>query len=552
MNVQTLESMLDRQTRGVEIPVVAPRATDIDSRSECTGTAQLIGTVHNHRGRWNPFLAENNMAWNGTAFTKDIELFRTGGRHGDGVYAFRFVRDHELARTFKADHSHVDEDGQPRLMSGPEATAAHNIMIRVVTDGIYTITFDPNVVAFNVSPRPEYLTTISSIQLNGFVWDDEDMFRKFDETRPTHEMTLVGQAWELSIPLRADGGISFRKDGVYQFLFSANHNEDWGFGGDNRALGRLSGGTGFGSSGGGSIHSAVTIKVWNDGVYTIRMNPSRFEFEVVPPNGAQPPDRLNRIDSMQLLGSIYSDRPYDPTLAEHGMDNVGSRAWVKTVDLAPGIYSINFAISQELFLDTMALGAWIATSDKTKLAGRAWHGKPSEPNVLFEVLSSGSYRFTYDGTHDEFTIEPASASEKILLRPITTIDSVQLVGNFEAPLVAWDPRNPANDMKRPTQNRFERDVELIAGQTYSYKYTANHLPWLWVFADYELDGYGEDFRGRNPDVLHSALPMLKRYGHLTTHGDPPALQITPQVSGLHKFIVDLETGAYSVHPISQA
>ena len=39
---------------------------------------------------------------------------------------------------------------------------------------------------------------------------------------------------------------------------------------------------------------------------------------------------------------------------------------------------------------------------------------------------------------------------------------------------------------------------------------------------------------------------MQKYGQLTSHGNPPALQYEAQNSGLHEFYADLITGAYSV------
>ena len=98
---------------------------------------------------------------------------------------------------------------------------------------------------------------------------------------------------------------------------------------------------------------------------------------------------------------------------------------------------------------------------------------------------------------------------------------MQLVGDFAKPLAAWNPQTPANDCTRIGSSVFMREAFLDAGRTYSYKYSANRWNWQWVFADYELDGYGRDFSGRNPRVTGSRFEDLIRYGQLTTHGDPP-------------------------------
>jgi hypothetical protein len=507
--------------------------------SELSGTAQLLGTVNNRRGRWNPFLPENNMEKAGARYSKQLELRAQGGRHGDGVYAFRFVTNHNLRQTYKADHQDTDDQGKPQLVSGEQSHQAQNVIIKVAQDGQYRFDFDPAANTFAVSPAPEFLTSIESVQLNGFVWDDEDDFQKFDETRGAHEMTPNGDWWELTVSLKTDGGMTGRDDGVYQFLFSANRNEDWGFAGFNAGGGqRLAGGTGFGSSGGQSRHSAITIKVVQNGDYTIRIHPREYLWEVRPSGGAPPVEYLNDLQSFQLLGK---DGQFDPTREETMMQPAGGHRWSKTVELEPGVCGMNFAINRELFLDTMALGAWLDSSHETRLVGRAWHGKPNEPNVFFEVKEKGQVKFTYDADTDEFAIEPLGGA---VIEAKATIDTLQIVGD---PVGNWEPTDPANNMQRIGESLFTKTIRLEGGKNYAYKITANNWPWKWTFADYELDGYGDDYGGLNPDPANSRLEDLKRYGHLTTHGNPEPLQVQADETADYKFTVNLESGAYAVH-----
>ncbi|MGK7873985.1 MAG: hypothetical protein AB4426_11935 [Xenococcaceae cyanobacterium] len=541
-----LSDLVNKKTYGAAIPVL------------CAESAQLLGTVNNNRGRWNPFLPENNMAKDGETYYKEVELKANGGRHGNGIYAFRFVTNHDLFQTFKANHDQTDSTGKPQLVMGDRAHQAQNIIIKIDRDGLYKISFNPSNLTFDVSPTATYLTKIESVQLNGFVWDDENMFQKFDETRGNHEMTKNGDWWEKTVPLKKTGGLKDkdlggeggRNNGMYQFLFSANNNEDWGFGAYNDGQGSLTGGTGFGSSGGQSKHSAITIQVFENGNYTIRMNPKEYKFEVKVPEGVKPVKMLNFVTSFQLLGTFYADAQFDPTNKERNMEKSRGNLWTKTLNLKPGIYGANFAISNELFLDTMALGAWLESDNPNKFIGRAWHGKPNEPNVFFEVKQSGDYKFTYDANKDEFSIDSLSYESKepteAPLQPLATIETLQLVGNFEAPLQEWAPTSTANNMQKVGNNIFTKDVQLEANKQYTYKYTANNWGWTWAFADYELDGYGRDFSGGNPDPANSRIEDLKVYGQLTTHGNPPTLQFTPTSSGWYTFTVNLETGAYSV------
>ncbi|MDJ0730925.1 MAG: hypothetical protein QNJ33_13120 [Crocosphaera sp.] len=539
--------LANQPTEGMAIPVLCN-----PDFQQCKESAQLLGTVNNNRGHWNPFLPENNMVKKGETYYKEVELNANGGRHHDGIYALRFVVNHDLYQTFKAEHTQIDSRGKPQLVNGKKASQSQNVIIKIDNDGIYKISFDPKTADYNISPKPTYLTQINSMQLNGFVWDDENMFQKFNETRPNHEMTQNGENWEITVPLKTTGGLKdqdlgkpSRNDGVYQFLFSANHNEDWGFAAYNDGQKTLTGGTGFGSSGGQSHHSAITIQVFADGDYTFRINPLAYKFDVVPPEGVKPPKFWNDINSFQLLGTFYENAQFDPTLPEHNLKEIGDNIWAKTLKLEPGIYGSNIAVSGELFLDTMALGAWLESDQANKLIGKNWHGKPNEPNIFFQVTESGNYQFTYDANKDQFSLE---SLDNIPWQPLVTINTVQLVGSFNEPLTPWDPTSSANNMEKVGNHLFTKAVKLEENRTYNYKYTANNWPWLWVFSDYELDGYGHDFLGSNPDPINCRLENLETYGQLTTHGDPPPLEFTPSTSGCYTFTANLETGAYAVTP----
>jgi len=532
--------LVNQPTRGIAIPVLCN-----PDFQDCEESAQLLGTVNNNRGRWNPFLPENSMVKQGESYYKEVKLKADGGRYQDGIYAFRFVTNHDLYQTYKADHYRVDAIGKPQLINGKQANSAQNIIVKVNKDDIYQFKFNPEKSQYEITPQVTYLTEIQSVELNGFVWDDEDMFQKFDETRSNHEMIKNGDWWEKTIFLKTTGGIDFRSDGVYQFLFSANNNEDWGFGAYNDGQNNLTGGMGFSSSGGQSNHSAITIQVFADGDYTFRINPVDYQFEVISPEEAKPPKFWNDITSFQLLGTFYSNDQFDPTLPDHDLKINRDNIWTKIIELEPGVYSANIGISRELFLDTMALGAWLESNNPYQLIGKNWHGKPNEPNIFFQIKEAGKYQFNYDASRDQFSL---ISLDNVAWDPLIAIESLQLIGNFDDPLVAWTPDSPANNMKKQEENIFIKDVKLEANRTYNYKYTVNNWGWLWVFADYELDGYGHNFLGTNPDPFHSQITDLKTYGQLTTHGNPPPLEFTPTKSGCYTFIANLETGAYSVQP----
>ena len=101
--------LVNQKTEGTAIPVLCN--PDI---SPCAESAQLLGTVNNNRGRWNPFLPENDMIPDGPIYYRELELKANGGRHGNGIYAFRFVTNHDLRQTFKVDRAQTDGRGKPQ------------------------------------------------------------------------------------------------------------------------------------------------------------------------------------------------------------------------------------------------------------------------------------------------------------------------------------------------------------------------------------------------------------------------------------------------------
>jgi hypothetical protein len=269
---------------------------------------------------------------------------------------------------------------------------------------------------------------------------------------------------------------------------------------------------------------------------------------VVPVQAGAPVTFLNRVDSVQLLGL---DGDYDPTKPAKNMQAVGDGIYRLEVGLDAGPHSVNFGLGKELFLDTMALGAWHDVAPGNRLSGYGWHGKPNEFNIPFCVRKAGRYAFVYDTNDDSFSIEALDpAGETACLEPVTRADSVYLVGEFDAPLVPWAPSNVLNRMEALGGGRHQRVVRLQEGRAYQYKYCVNGMEWMMTLADYELDGYGVDFAGGNPSPFDNRLEDLRRWGALTSHGNPSPLRYTPSRDGLYRFTVDLVSGAYSVQPLS--
>lgn len=533
--------------------------------SAAVQSLSVLGTLHHHRWRWNPFDTQNELTWNDAlnCWTRTFFLTPTGGRHGDGVYVFRFVVNHNPRRVLKADLD-GDQIHGIHLYGGEDGRQGGNIAIKVLQPQEIQLRVGGSLESFSIeTPHPESVQRLiggRSYELNGFVWDDADMFQKFDETLAgrSFEQVAPGQ-WQIDVDLRRDGGIDFRHDGVYQFLISSNRDEDQGLSALNASVSgngsriQLVHGTGFGSSHGLCLHSAPTVRVNATGRYrlTLRVQAEATTLEVQS-LGIGEIRFLNRLDTLHLMGTVHEHDSFDPTglhtLMRPGSADGEADQHSLSCDLQPGTYSINFGLGRELFLDTMALGCWLEAGPNGQLQGMGWHGKPNESNIGFIVTTAGRVTVTYDRASDRFSLEHDAGPGA--LQPVDRLSELSLVGSFDAPLVAWDPKDPHNLMQPLGGSRFERMLWLQAGRTYEYKYVANRTDWLLVFADYELDGYGFAYDAPlNPTPFDTTLQQLRQYGHLTTHGNPPALRFLPSQEGWHRFSVDLVTGGYSVQPL---
>ena len=147
-------------------------------------------------------------------------------------------------------------------------------------------------------------------------------------------------------------------------LISADEEENFGFSGLNDGKGTLVKGIGFSSSHGTSMHSAMTVKIFNDGIYKINLiNPKSdkpsFSIENLDSSISSKPKILNHLKSYQLLGSIYKEDSFDPTKPNRNLTENNGDTYQIELDVESGDHSINFALSNELFLDTMALGCWL-------------------------------------------------------------------------------------------------------------------------------------------------------------------------------------------------
>ncbi len=490
------------------LPIAAPA-------ENVSPSAQLVGTVRDGRGRWNPFDNSTNMspAGNGT-FTATLPLTVDGGRNGDGIYAMRFFTDHELRKVFKRGAT----PGQ--LVSGPSSAAAGNILFQVSSNANYTVTFHPESASYEISPKVEEITKITSMQLNGFVHDSEGSTEcfdgrrtrpaeKWDEWKPSHEMQKKSDgSWEIKLPLSATGG--HQQNGIYQCLFSANNNSDWGFCAILGQSGRLSGGNGYDSRVGHIEETALVFRVVDDGKYTIRIWPEEFRFEI------SPAVEFFQAVRYQVDGEVVAD-PWNPAAPSHDMEKGADGLWRKTLHLTTnggtkGVYSMNFSIDGNWSLDSIGYGGeW----------GKTWHAAPQESNLLFRVPADGDYKVTLDPANETFSFDPP-------VKPVTGIESLQISGDFDQfagdGKGGWNPHDPMHDMQTENGRLYTKRLRLTAGKTYTYKFTANRAGWGWSLVDYPYDGYRR----------------------LAPHGSPPPITFECPRDGDYQVTADVVSGDYGI------
>lgn len=526
----------------------------------------LLGTVHRRRWKWNPF--DNALDMVQISATRWQISHPVNGPQlpeVNGIYTIRLVINHSPKRYLKTTISDKS-NGVWDLIETNDGKSSHNINFSVDISQSILFVFDSSTMQLTLTPSAgpdtlHHINDFDSYQLNGFPWDDLDMFEKFDCRLRGREFTKISSdLWSIDVPLSKSGGIDFRADGVYQFLISANHDEDLGFSALNNGLNNLVQGTGFGSSHGTSLHSGCTVKVLDDGMYRFNLHAPdskqpHFSVEKLQyESKTREPIYLNNRNSFQLLGSIFEENQFDPTDPGRQMLPVKGTTQVSLIaKVRSGFHVVNIATENELFLDTMGLGCWLNVDNNDGsqcIECITWHGKPHELNICFELDHDSNLEFIFDPNTDRLVIK--SLAENAQLSPVASINEMSLVGSFDEnkDMESWNPTSELNLMNPLSPGSFERVIHLTAGKTYNYKYVANRSPWAIVYADYELDCHGYDFTGSIPDAADPSKRSLKRFGQLTSHGNPPALEFTATHTGQYRFYVDIVFGGYSVQPFS--
>jgi len=521
----------------------------------------LLGNINLRRSRWNPFEEELEMK----KFSEDEwrkVIFLQGKKETDfsGNYSLRIVINHNPKKQLK---SKQNLDNLWDLKLSEYGEIGKNINFNLKSDQLVEFIFNKKKMTLecrnlNTQTKLTPVKEFKSFQLNGFVWDDLNMFEKFNPKIGQRSFIRESDdVWKIDVLLNKNGGIDFRSDGVYQFLISSDFEEDYGFASLNDGKGTLISGSGFSSSHGTSMNSGCTIKVEETGMYRFLLQ-SPNKKPKISVNKIEKDSKhdkknelnlLNQISSLQLLGTIYDNDQFNPQNKERNMNKISTTEYEKVVNVKAGEHSINFALSAELFLDTMGLGCWLDVNNKydNKISGVAWHGKPQEFNINFTTNKDSDLKIIYNLETDKFDIKALDRDTQI--SPLLAINKLSIVGNFDKPYESWSTQADINSMNNIGSGRFECFIKLNEGIKYEYKFVANNSNWNLVFADYELDGFGSDFKGDNKNSSSPTFISLKKDGQLTTHGNPPPLQFVASKTGYYRFYADIVVGSYSVRQV---
>ena len=158
------------------------------------------------------------------------------------------------------------------------------------------------------------------------------------------------------------------------------------------------------------------------------------------------------------------------------------------------------------------------------------HGKPTA-GICFELIRQVIFVRWYWSTWVGMSHSPITSHNYLSF------------GWADSPLAPWDAESPLNLMTLPV---------VVADLFRSWpNIITNMLPIFTLGSDichYELDCFGSDFIGHSSEFGDPSLLSLRRFGRLTSHGNPPALEFTAMHSGPHRFYADLTLGSYSVLP----
>ena len=126
-----------------------------------------------------------------------------------GCYSIRFVVNHSPRNQLKFNvfESDVGEDLQWALEQTKDGSGLHNINFKSKVSQVIIFEVDIQDMSLKLTPSAgldtiEVITTFSSYQLNGFVWDSLNMFEKFDPRIKGRDFERKSDIlWTIDVPL---------------------------------------------------------------------------------------------------------------------------------------------------------------------------------------------------------------------------------------------------------------------------------------------------------------------------------------------------------------
>ena len=148
-------------------------------------SVSLLGTVHRRRWKWNPFDKGLDMVrLSETRWQISHPVNGPQPPEINGIYTIRLVINHSPKRYLKTSITNK-LNGVWDLIETSDGKSSHNINFSVDVSQSVLFEFDSSTMKLTLtssagSDTLHHINDFDSYQLNGFPWDNLDMFDKFD------------------------------------------------------------------------------------------------------------------------------------------------------------------------------------------------------------------------------------------------------------------------------------------------------------------------------------------------------------------------------------
>ena len=187
--------------------LLLPRFDSSHFEAQNIESISLLGTIHRRRWKWNPFDTGLDMVrLSETIWQISHPVVGPQPPDVSGLYTIRLVVNHSPQRQLKTTLS-SKANGIWDLLETCDGRETRNINFKVDVSQSLTFQFDSSTMNLSISPSAgvetlHHVDTFESFELNGFPWDDLDMFEKFDCRIKGREFIQTSQdVWTNSLPL---------------------------------------------------------------------------------------------------------------------------------------------------------------------------------------------------------------------------------------------------------------------------------------------------------------------------------------------------------------